>query len=160
MLTVKLLQLLVLLEVSGCAQSLKQKAGALEKLPASIKVLRYNKGSQFYCVLAIRTLVTEIIYGLAKDNCLPNSCPEFFFYERVIMELCALETCWCALDECGCKEIWGLQRQLSPLIVSVAEWLTLVLNLCHASERDCIVFKCRIGERSKKSENKTKDSLD
>jgi len=79
MLTVKLLQLLVLLEVSGCAQSLKQKAGALEKLPASIKVLRYNKGSQFYCVLAIRTLVTEIIYGLAKDNCLPNSCPEFFF---------------------------------------------------------------------------------
>lgn len=39
MLTVKLLQLLVLLEVSGCAQSLKQKAGALEKLPASIKSL-------------------------------------------------------------------------------------------------------------------------
>lgn len=75
------------------------------------------------------------------------------------MELCALETCRCALDEYGCKEIRGLQRQFSPLMVSVAVWQTLVLNLCHASERDCTMFKRRMGERSK-SENKTKDSLD
>lgn len=43
-----------------------------------------------------------------------------FIYELVIMELCALETCWCALDEYGCKEICGLQGQFSPLVVSVA----------------------------------------
>lgn len=78
-----------------------------------------------------------------------------------------LETWECAVAEYGCKETCGWCSQESLLTVSAFEWETLVLNTESVlSPLSCFrgrlqnLFKYRIGERRRRSESKTKDTLE